>query len=105
MVPAAIESTSGTPSKPVIAIDQVAGYEQIERLKEDLRQVIRSGGDTLTLDLEAMTVVSSDLINFLLWCQMECSRNFVHLRVRNISSEMLRVFRFAGLNQVIVFEE
>ena len=105
MAPASTESTSGSRQTEILSFDQIAGFEPIEKAKAQIRTSIQSGQDTLTLDLDNLNTVSSDLINFLLWCQMECSRNFVQLKVRHVTSDMLRVFRFAGLNQVIVFEE
>ena len=105
MAPASTESTSGFRQNEILTLDQLAGFEQIERSKTQIRAVLRTGQDSLTLDLESLNTVSSDLINFLLWCQMECSRNFVTLKVRHVTAEMLRVFRFAGLNQVLTFED
>ncbi len=105
MGPASTESTAGSEHSEILVVDHLNGFEEIEKVKGQVRMILRSGRGNLTLDFESLNTVSSDLINFLLWCQMECSRNFVDLKVRHVMPDVLRVLRFAGLNQVVMFED
>lgn len=82
-------------------LETVVGREQVQRAKREVRECIENGLATIDLDFDSVLGVSSDLVNFLLWCQMECSRNNVSLRVTHVTPEMMRAFRFTGLNQVL----
>jgi anti-anti-sigma regulatory factor len=82
-------------------LETVVGRDQVQRAKEAVRECIDNGLGAIDLDFDSVLGVSSDLINFLLWCQMECSRNNVNLRVVHLTPAMMKAFRFAGLNQVL----
>ena len=93
---------SGTADSQVrLSLGTLRGIENLQKAKHQVHRVIQNGPTTIRLDFESIHGVSSDLISFLIWCQMECSRNRVQLQVQNVSPEALKVFRFAGLNQVI----
>ncbi len=101
------ELNSATPATPVVSLfpcDPFTGSERLIDAKQELRTHLRSGVSEVVLDLLGVQGVTSDLLSFLLSCEMECQRNGVRLKVKDVSPDLLKVFRFAGLNQVMNFQ-
>jgi anti-anti-sigma regulatory factor len=107
MVTTALNTAKGNLSLPefCFSMDRIKGLDEVQKAKKDVRESIGRGLKTLDLDFRSVRGVSSDIINFLIWCQMECNRNGVLLTARHVDPQMLRIFRFAGLNQVIEFRD
>jgi len=103
MTIASFETSGETNVLAVLQFDPGTGREQFENAREQFRSIVSDGHREVVIDLEGVHSVSSDLINFLLMCEMECVRGEVRLVVSNVDEEMLRSFRFSGLNQVIEF--
>jgi anti-anti-sigma factor len=82
-------------------LDPSTGIERMDEARQELRSRLQGGTGEVVVDLRGVSLATSNLMGFLLACEMECARNHVPLRVTNVSPEMLRVFRFAGLNQVM----
>ena len=83
-----------------LVMETLHGEMDVERHKKSVRNLVEAGFPKIWLDFSPMHAVSSDTINFLLWCEMECLRSNVSLGLRNVSPDLLRIFRFSGLNQV-----
>ena len=101
------ELNSAAPSTPVVSLyacDPFTGSERLVDARQELRTHLNNGVSEVGLDLLGVTGVTSDLLSFLLSCEMECQRNGVRLKVKDVSPDLLKVFRFAGLNQVIDFQ-
>lgn len=88
----------------ILPIDPISGFERLADARQDVRFQLGSGASQVTVDLLPAKGITSDLISFLLACEMECDRNGAHLRVLNVDHDMLKAFRFAGINQVIDFQ-
>ena len=94
-------TAEGSGSRTSFPLESLVDGHDVQGAKSEVRRCIDRGLETIELDFGGVLGVSSDLINFLIWCQMECNRNHVLLRVKHVTPEMMRAFRFAGLNQVI----
>ncbi|MCG3197224.1 MAG: hypothetical protein GHCLOJNM_01709 [bacterium] len=105
MITASAEATVGEVGMGVVMVaDPLTGDDRLGEAKQLFRSLIQSGRREVVLDLSGVRAVTSDLISFLLMCDMECNRRGTHLLVRNVTLELMKAFRFAGLNQVIEFE-
>ena len=101
------ELNSAAPVTLVVSLfpcDPFTGSERLVDAKLELRTHLQSGVSEVVLDLLGVKGVTSDLLSFLLSCEMECQRNGVRLRVKDVSPDLLKVIRFAGLNQVMNFQ-
>lgn len=93
-----------TPVVSLFPCDPFTGSERLIDAKQELRSHLSNGVSEVVLDLLGVKGVTSDLLSFLLCCEMECQRNGVRLTVKDVSPDLLKVFRFAGLNQVMEFQ-
>lgn len=82
----------------------IQGNDRVQLAKREIHRLIDQGPTSIELEFDEIRGVSSDLINFLIWCQMECNRNRIQLKVNRVDPEIRKVFRFAGLNQVLDME-
>ena len=82
----------------------IQGNDRVQSAKREIHRLIDQGPTSIELEFDEIRGVSSDLINFLIWCQMECNRNRIRLKVNRVDPEIKKVFRFAGLNQVLEME-
>ncbi|MBK7494102.1 MAG: STAS domain-containing protein [Candidatus Omnitrophica bacterium] len=98
-----LNQATAQPPARIKAIDPDTGSERILDAKTEIRNYLSQGCPMVIVDLLGARYVSSELLNFLLLCEMDCQRNGATLKVRDVAPDLLRVFRFAGLNQVIDF--
>ena len=96
-----LRSAASFPRVSLFAFDPFTGSERLVDAKRELEAHLQNGVSEVVLDLLGAQDVTTDLLGFLLTCEMECKRNGVHLKVKDISPDLLKAFRFAGLNQVI----
>jgi anti-anti-sigma regulatory factor len=85
----------------VFPVDPHTGFERLTEARIELRSHLHEGNPVVVIDLIGVQSINTELISFLIACEMECQRSDAHLRVRNVSSDALKVFRFAGLNQLM----
>lgn len=98
-----LNQRTAQPPALIKAIDLETGSERILDAKNEVRDLLQRGHPEVIVDLLGARYVSSDLLNFLLLCEMDCQRNGATFKVRDVAPDLLRVFRFTGLNQVIDF--
>lgn len=105
MITASAEATAGDVGMGLVMVaDPLTGDDRLVEAKQLFRSLIQSGRREVVLDLSGVRAVTSDLISFLLMCDMECNRRGNRLIVKNVALDLMKAFRFAGLNQVIDFE-
>jgi hypothetical protein len=85
-------------------VDPITGHERLFEARQELRSYIHPGVSEILIDMLGVHTATSDLLSFLILCDMECQRNEIRLQVKDVSPDLMKMLRFAGLNQVLALQ-
>ena len=85
--------------------ERVVSEDQIDQIATDILKLAeQSPGKWITLDFKRVKFLSSSFLGFLMKLQKTVTQGRGHLKLRNLSQDIYKVFKITHLHKVLMIE-